>query len=288
MNCVDCGSPAVMEQRCSDCLEEVAETPGWRGPPLRPTPIRASRVPATTDRVRVCPTCRTQFPLLKARGRARTYCSTECQQHRPNKRPACARPCRRCGRSYVSKLGGARYCPSCAPAPRIHNTQPCEHCRKPIESKHRRQRFCSLSCSGLAQVRVRRACGEPGCDAQSRRKGLCKKHARKRFPCASDLAHARKRNQMKNHLRRGRIRKPESEMIDRDLVGERDGWKCGICHRKVDRARVYPHPRSPSLDHVIPQSEGGPHTYANVRISHLFCNISRSNRGGGEQLVLIG
>jgi 5-methylcytosine-specific restriction endonuclease McrA len=79
-------------------------------------------------------------------------------------------------------------------------------------------------------------------------------------------------------------------MIDRDAVGDRDGWRCGICHRRVDRTKVYPHPRSPSLDHIIPQSypENGPHTWANVRIAHLDCNVARSNLGGNEQLALFG
>lgn len=72
------------------------------------------------------------------------------------------------------------------------------------------------------------------------------------------------------------------------MVGDRDGWKCGICRRKVDRTLPYPDPRSPSLDHIIPLSERGPHTYANCRITHLGCNTARSNRGGNEQLALVG
>lgn len=33
-----------------------------------------------------------------------------------------------------------------------------------------------------------------------------------------------------------------------------------------------------NLDHVIPIRNGGSHTYANTQISHVFCNLSRSNR----------
>jgi 5-methylcytosine-specific restriction endonuclease McrA len=104
---------------------------------------------------------------------------------------------------------------------------------------------------------------------------------------AGDPAKRRARLRIKTQLRRARMRDVEAESVDRDKVGERDGWKCGICRRKVDRSLAYPHPRSASLDHVVPLSQNGPHTYANVRISHLTCNLARSNRGGGEQLALV-
>lgn len=208
-------------------------------------------------------------------------------------RPAARTRTAKCGHEIPSHRGLPRnFCDACKPAPKSRPARParlCTHCNSPLTSRRRETRFCSLRCSALSQVRSPHpSCAEPDCEKPSRRHGFCKNHARLRVPSRSDLAHARKRNQMKNHARRGRARQSNSEMIDRDVVGDRDGWKCGICRRKVDRAKTYPHPRSPSLDHVIPQSEGGPHTYANVRISHLACNVARSDRGGGEQLALIG
>lgn len=71
-------------------------------------------------------------------------------------------------------------------------------------------------------------------------------------------------------------------------IFERDGWKCGICRRKVSRALAYPDPKSASLDHVVPLSEGGEHSRANTRLAHLDCNVQRNNRGGNEQLSLVG
>jgi 5-methylcytosine-specific restriction endonuclease McrA len=93
---------------------------------------------------------------------------------------------------------------------------------------------------------------------------------------------------IKTQKRRAATRGVHVEHVDRDVVGDRDGWRCGICRRKVNRSLAYPHPRSPSLDHIIPISQHGPHTYANCRIAHLNCNEARSNRGGNEQLALIG
>jgi 5-methylcytosine-specific restriction endonuclease McrA len=55
----------------------------------------------------------------------------------------------------------------------------------------------------------------------------------------------------------------------------------------VDKALTYPDLMSQSLDHVVPLAEGGLHTYANTRIAHLTCNITRGRHGGGEQLALV-
>lgn len=137
-------------------------------------------------------------------------------------------------------------------------------------------------------------CKEPGCDRPQRARGLCVTHyngahfpdSRDRWP-RSPEATARSR-QNRNYRRRAQLKVEGSEVVDRERVGDRDRWQCGICHGKVDRNLAYPHPRSPSLDHVVPLSEQGPHTYANTRIAHLKCNTDRSNRGITEQLALIG
>lgn len=76
--------------------------------------------------------------------------------------------------------------------------------------------------------------------------------------------------------------------VIRDEIAARDGFRCGICSDRVDMARVWPHPLSPSLDHVVPLSEGGTHEPANVQLAHLRCNTAKGNRGGGEQLMLLG
>jgi 5-methylcytosine-specific restriction endonuclease McrA len=69
---------------------------------------------------------------------------------------------------------------------------------------------------------------------------------------------------------------------------DRDHWTCGICRKRIGRKFRSPHPRSASIDHIMPLSEGGDDTAANKRAAHLGCNIRRSNRGGNEQLALIG
>lgn len=88
--------------------------------------------------------------------------------------------------------------------------------------------------------------------------------------------------------RRARKTSAEVEVFTNAEIFARDRWRCGVCGRKVDARKTYPDPMSPSLDHVVPLAEGGPHSRANVRLAHLGCNVRRGARGGGEQLALVG
>jgi hypothetical protein len=76
--------------------------------------------------------------------------------------------------------------------------------------------------------------------------------------------------------------------VSDDQILDRDGWRCHICHRKIKPTPRNPHPKSRSIDHIVPLSEGGDDTAANKRAAHLGCNMARGNRGGHEQLMLIG
>jgi len=72
---------------------------------------------------------------------------------------------------------------------------------------------------------------------------------------------------------------------------ERDGWRCQIpgCKRRPIRKDLkYPHPRSKSIDHIIPLSLGGDDTAVNKRAAHLGCNMARGNKAGIEQVALFG
>lgn len=71
-------------------------------------------------------------------------------------------------------------------------------------------------------------------------------------------------------------------------IMERDRWRCGICGQRIGKSFKYPHARSKSIDHVVPLIEGGDDTSANKRAAHLGCNRRRRNRGGNEQLAMIG
>lgn len=70
------------------------------------------------------------------------------------------------------------------------------------------------------------------------------------------------------------------ERVYRSVVFKRDKGICGICHKKVD-------PKNWHLDHIVPLARGGEHSYANVQVSHPFCNVSKGTKIIEHQLCLL-
>lgn len=70
------------------------------------------------------------------------------------------------------------------------------------------------------------------------------------------------------------IRRPKVLIVERVLLSvllERDRWMCGLCHKKVTL-------KTASIDHIIPISDGGEHSYKNTQIAHRSCNSKKGNR----------
>lgn len=84
-------------------------------------------------------------------------------------------------------------------------------------------------------------------------------------------------NKQRNWRRRAELQARKSEQITFQAVFQRDHGICGICRLPIDANLKYPHPMSPSLDHIRPLSGGGSHVLANVQLSHLRCNIRKGS-----------
>ena len=178
-----------------------------------------------------------------------------------------------------------------------------------VPSKENNRRYCSDQCN---------ICSVDGCQRKIEGKGLCRLHHSQscRDPVVCDECgttfrpthdrgarycsfachcqaktkppeHHRAMNATRRAIRRARVREGGYERVDPHDVYERDGWRCGICGKKVRKELRYPHPRSVSLDHIVPVSLGGLHNRSNVQCSHLDCNLRKSNRGV-DQLLLFG
>jgi len=89
---------------------------------------------------------------------------------------------------------------------------------------------------------------------------------------------ARRRRRMRHQATWDRI-------TDQQIL-ERDKWMCWICKRRIGKTFKYPHPRSASIDHLLPLSLGGDDTAFNKKAAHLRCNMARGNGRPGEQLPL--
>lgn len=79
-------------------------------------------------------------------------------------------------------------------------------------------------------------------------------------------------------VRRATIKDATVERVEREKVFDRDGWVCHICGGDIDRAAEWPSSECVSLDHVVPLSRGGEHSYANCKTAHWGCNSSKSNK----------
>lgn len=111
-------------------------------------------------------------------------------------------------------------------------------------------------------------------------------------PACTEMAKKRwRRNGNKdkqNHCHRARYFGVEYEPIKRSEILARDNWICGLCGKRIDKKSRFPDPGSPSLDHIIPMSLGGPHLKHNVQAAHFICNSRKREKAMGEQLLLMG
>lgn len=200
------------------------------------------------------------------------YCSPQCKD-RSNHTVLCAAGCgRRAWKGGTSAASGTIRCRSCITVDRGVRPTACEYCGGEFESQPRGKgwtRTCSKSCAANLELRTgvhpfadrpRRTIEERR--AAWRRKNWTKRAARKLVP---------------------------SEPYTLAEIAERDAFRCGLCRRKVRMDLAGRHPRSPSIDHVVPLSLGGDDTRANVQLAHLGCNVKKGNRVlTAEQLRLVG
>lgn len=173
----------------------------------------------------------------------------------------------------------------------------CEVCEGAYLPRNRGQATCSTRCSlarrgAKSAPYAERGCALPGCEnrfvpAYLKQQGCCRQHMR-RIWYRNSPEHRAKVNEKARARRALKAGARVGPPVSTSEVADRDGWRCHLCRKAVRRNCVWPHPLSASLDHVVPLSKGGEHAAVNLRLAHLRCNIVKGNKGGGEQLLLIG
>ena len=253
--------PVAVRRFCRSCGREFAT--GGPGTAGRHLVYCSSACRAAAQRERGAAYHAANLEKMQARGRA-TYATrtpkgtcSECgkpMQVSQTSAPPDRRRCRDCQRARpkVAALP-PRLCELCGesylPGPRAS-------CKPP-------QRFCSKSCTTAWA------------------NGARPPYTRVRDGDYGTARNARKR-------RRLRVHAETWDGVSDAQILERDGWRCGICGKVIGKSFKHPHPRSASIDHIIPLSMGGDDTTANKRAAHLACNCGRRNRAGWEQVALIG
>lgn len=99
--------------------------------------------------------------------------------------------------------------------------------------------------------------------------------------CAKRMANHRKENERRIKIKEALVNKD----ITLDKLAIRDNNICWICNKKVNKKDCEWRDNSfvagqnyPSIDHVIPLSKGGEHSWDNVRLAHMKCNTNKGNR----------
>jgi ribosomal protein S27AE len=96
--------------------------------------------------------------------------------------------------------------------------------------------------------------------------------------CSSKCAtRSNKRN--RNHRLRT-IHKAGESVSLRKLIESQNGYCC-YCGTEIERSKGKYEPNMATIDHVVPVSLGGSHTYDNCRAMCVKCNSERSNNGIG-------
>lgn len=96
---------------------------------------------------------------------------------------------------------------------------------------------------------------------------------------AINLKHIRKIHSSKRKALERSATIPEP--VNPIKVFERDKWRCQICNKKVQIKTAWKC-NSAELDHIVPLSKGGVHTYSNVQ---CLCRQCNGTQGKGARLI---
>jgi 5-methylcytosine-specific restriction endonuclease McrA len=225
------------------------------------------------------------------------YCSRECALEGARAAIAAGvifrselnRICERCGKVYRRrnvKINN-RFCSrACTLIPRKHCIRCGESFRPAAKQSnsawYRRtgeQKFCSFTCANTIE-QVCKQCS--GSYIAHRKQGFCCLRCQKKFW----LINNRARGAMYSQNRKARVRKAFVEAFQPVDIFARDGWRCQLCKSLVRRDKKPPHPRAPTIDHIVPISLGGVHSRANTQCAHFKCNIKKGVKVCGSQLRL--
>lgn len=214
-----------------------------------------------------------------------SFCSQECVWEHNSKRALLNKRCLVCKTVFEGTVSNSDYCSDACRNRAYSNT--CVQCGKEFRSKHPRT-LCSRQCQ---LERGREKYNEYMLDKKGEQHVSCREcgsdfivrygDKRKRF-CSSECS---RRHNGRIHKRSRRALKKSNGPVERInplAVYERDCWRCGICGKKVNPDLQFPHPKSASLDHILPLSKGGTHTWQNVQLAHLRCNVVKCDSGGGQ------
>lgn len=213
---------------------------------------------------RVCPTCGQTYQTteLEFRNGKKNYCSDDCKP--PVRYEEVEVTCQRCHIQFMA----------------YPQTKWCEECRDEVAREYSRanwRRYYKRPTYGMRKCAHCNREFMPDHGAQIYHNKRCAERAHKNNEGAKKRQ--RKYMQRRNEWTR---KPPGSERVYRARIFERDNWTCQLCGSKVDKRLKWPHPKSATIDHILPLANGGQHVPENCQLAHFICNSTRSNTGEAQ------
>jgi hypothetical protein len=235
----------------------------------------------------------------------RRWCSGRCKlrawlREHPDRKYTRERVCLTCQQVFTSV--GKTYCSETCkikaktPKPKQHITRICVECSQVFTAHARtsKQVTCSLTCR-RARLRTllkgkkyrpwkvhELTCADCQRAFTSSHKTtpICERCLRRK--------HARLYGHGRPERRAKKAGVPYVYGIKPEQVFARDGWRCQLCGCKTPQhLRGKNQPRSPEVDHIVPLSQGGGHTWDNVQCACRKCNIQKAAHVRGQLRLAI-
>ena len=192
-----------------------------------------------------------------------------------------------CGQTFERSMNPIRHgmktiCPYCKATEQERKKQ--QHKADVQRRKKERQELAivnkSKAIEKAAKRREERRHNCPVCGASTTRRKYCSDKCAKR---SASRKYSAKNSATHEARRRVRIR---TNIVDRDItlqqLYDKDNGVCWICGLLCDWSDIEDRGHVkvagnmyPSIDHVVPLSHGGEHSWANVRLAHRICNSLR-------------
>jgi hypothetical protein len=150
----------------------------------------------------------------------------------------------------------------------------CLWCGRLFTARYRNKKWCSRLCIHQYHYRAGhpqecRDCGATIEGPYVQRCDTCRAAARQ-----AALSRHRAYNRQRKSGRVG-----ETEPYTLAEIAARDRYRCGLCRKRVAMTKTVPHPKAPTIDHIVPWSISQDDTRANVQLAHFQCNCSKGARG---------
>lgn len=253
-------------------------------------------------------TCKRCHEGFVTKHRIKKFCCERCRCNYNKKNKGNEYTCRYCGDRYKGYVERNNCTDECrdkeedvkeamkrfVEAINPHRQRSCEECGETFYAVRLGKRYCSNQC-GYKRKRTRKMYQH-----KCRECGRCYTDNRKNSAGCGEECKKRYRNRVDEIKRRRVI--VSNGRVDWDIsverLSNRDKGVCYLCNTKVDmkdystteEGHFIAGEYYPSIDHVIPISKGGTHSWDNVKLAHRICSTYKSNKvldNRNKQLTLL-